>query len=127
MKRIKVRFNLGRGKNFMKWKVQYPNGAVEYYAPSEAQLMMKGCQLRNHKKVAKKIFDGGNKTVCAWVLCNEIEVFNESFLKLDTYCDRVRYNPRVQPNWLLNGEIMDNEKFEIIGSVDSGLYILIAD
>lgn len=127
MKRIKVRFNLGRGKNFMKWKVQYPNGAVEYYAPSEVQLMMKGCQLRNHKGVAQKIFDGGEKVVCAWVLCDEIEVFNDSFLKLDTYCDRVRYNPRVQPNWLLNNKVMDNQKFEIIGSVDYGLYILIVD
>ena len=127
MKRIKVRFNLGRGKNFMKWKVQYPNGAVEYYAPSEVQLMMKGCQLRNHKGVAQKIFDGGEKVVCAWVLCDEIEVFNDSFLKLDTYCHRIKYNPRVQPNWLLNNEVMDNEKFEIIGSVDYGLYILIVD
>ena len=30
MARIKVRFNLGRGANFMKWKVQYPNGEVQY-------------------------------------------------------------------------------------------------
>jgi len=127
MKRIKVRFHLGRGKNFMKWKIQYPNGVIEYYSPSEVQLIMKNCQLRNHKKTAQKIFDGGEKVVCAWVLCEEIELIKESFLQLDTYCDRVRYNPRVQPNWLLNGEIMDNEKFPIIGSVDSGLYILKVD
>jgi hypothetical protein len=127
MKRIKVRFNLGRGKNFMKWKVQYPNGAVEYYSPSEVQLIMKGCQLRNHKGVAQKIFDGGEKVVCAWVLCDSIEIITNTFLQLDTYCHKIKYNPRVQPNWLLNGEVVDNEKFEIIGSVDSGLYILIVD
>ena len=127
MKRIKVRFNLGRGKNFMKWKVQYPNGVIEYYSPSEVQLIMKGCQLRNQKKTAQKIFDGGVKVECAWVLCEEIEIIKKSFLKLDTYCDRVRYNPRVQPNWLLNGDIMDNVKFPIIGSVDSGLYVLKVD
>ena len=127
MKRIKVRFHLGRGKNFMKWKIQYPNGVIEYYSPSEVQLIMKNCQLRNHKKTAQKIFDGGEKVVCAWVLCEEIELIKESFLQLDTYCDRVRYNPRVQPNWLLNGEIMDNVKFPIIGSVDSGLYVLKVD
>ena len=132
MKRIKVRFNLGRGKNFMKWKVQYPNGAVEYYAPSEVQLIMKGCQLRNHKGVAQKIFDGGNKTVCAWVLCNDIEIVNMSttnyiktFMQFDTFCDRIKYNPRVQPNWLLNGEVVDNKHFDSIGSVDFGLYKLL--
>ena len=125
MKRIKVRFNLGRGKNFMKWKVQYPNGAVEYYTPSEVQLIMKGCQLRNHKGVAQKIFDGGEKVVCAWVLCDEIEINKHIFLQLDAYCHRIKYNPRVQPNWLLNGEVVDNQKYEVIGSVDFGLYNLL--
>ena len=124
MARIKVRFNLGRGANFMKWKVQYPNGVVEYYKPSEVQLLMKGCQLRNHKGVAKKIFDGGEKVVCAWVLCDEIEISTRKFLQLDTYCHRIKYNPRVQPNWLLNGEVVDNQKYEQIGSVDFGLYKL---
>ena len=125
MARIKVRFNLGRGANFMKWKVQYPNREVQYYAPSEVQLVMKGCQLRNHKGVAKKIFDGGNKTVCAWVLCDDIEISTRKFLQLDTYCQRIKYNPRVQPNWLLNGEVVDNQKYEQIGSVDFGLYKII--
>jgi hypothetical protein len=129
MARIKVRFNLGRGANYMKWKVQYPNGVVEYYKPTEVQLMMKGCQLRNHKGVAKKIFDGGNKTVCAWVLCDEIEIINPAttnylkpFLKYDLMFDRIKYTPRVKPNWLLNGDIVDNEFINFIGSVDCGLY-----
>lgn len=129
MARIKVRFNLGRGANYMKWKVQYPNGLVEYHNPSETQLILKGCQLRNHKGVAKKIFDGANKTVCAWVLCDEIEIiiltttnYLKSFLKLDLMFDRIKYNPRVQPNWLLNDNIVDNEFINSIGSVDSGLY-----
>ena len=34
MKRIKVRFNLGRGQNYLKWKVVYPNGDVEYISPT---------------------------------------------------------------------------------------------
>ena len=124
MKRIKVRFNLGRGANFMKWKIQYPNGVVEYYTPSEVQLVMKGCQLRNHKGVAQKIFEGGEKVVCAWVLCDSIEISTSKFLQLDTYCHKIKYNPRVQPNWLLNGEIVDNQKYDEIGSVDFGLYKL---
>ena len=129
MARIKVRFNLGRGANYMKWKVQYPNGLVEYHNPSETQLILKGCQLRNHKGIAKKIFDGANKTVCAWVLCNEIEIIKltttnylKTFLKFDLMFDRIKYNPRVKPNWLLNDNIVDNEFINSIGSVDSGLY-----
>jgi hypothetical protein len=129
MARIKVRFNLGRGANYMKWKVQYPNGVVEYRNPSETQLILNGCQLRNHKGVAKKIFDGGNKTVCAWVLCDEIEIITlttTNYLKLftqfDLMFDRIKYNPRVKPNWIFNDEIVDNEFIQSIGSVDCGLY-----
>lgn len=124
MARIKVRFNLGKGANFMKWKVQYPNGVVEYYSATDTQLVMKGCQLRNHKKTAEKIFNGGEKVVCAWVLCDEIEIRTKNFALWDLICDKIKYNPRVQPNWLLNGVVVDNQKFEAIGSVDYGLYVI---
>ena len=125
VKRIKVRFNLGRGANYMKWKIQYPNGEIQYHSPSEVQLVMRGCQLRNHKGVAQKIFNGGEKVVCAWVLCDEIEIVEKDFTQFDTFCDRIKYNPRVQPNWLLNGEVVDNEFVGAIGSVDFGLYKII--
>ena len=63
-KRIKVRFNLGRGPNYLKWKVSYPNGEVMYYYPTGVQLTMKGCTLKNSKSTAQKIFRGeSNKTV----------------------------------------------------------------
>ena len=122
VKRIKVRFHLGRGKNYMKWKIEYPNGNILYYNPSEVQLVMTNCQLRNYKKVAEKIFNGGNKVVCAWVLCEEINIIDKDFIQYDINCDRIRYNPRVQPNWILNGNISDNEYIDKIGSVDYGLY-----
>ena len=123
MKRIKVRFNLGRGKNYMKWKVQYPNGVVEYHSPSEVQLIMYNCQLRNHKKTAEKIFNGGEKVVCAWVLCNDIEIITEDFKPYDLLSRKLKYNPRVKPNWLLEHEIVDNHYFDTICSVDYGLYV----
>jgi hypothetical protein len=123
MKRIKVRFNLGKGKNFMKWKIQFPNGKVEYYTPNEVQLVMSNCQLRNHTKTAQKIFEGGEKVVCAWVLCESIEILTKDFKSYDTTSKRVKYNPRVQPNWLLDDEIVDKHYFNKIGSVDYGLYI----
>jgi hypothetical protein len=124
MARIKVRFNLGKGANYMKWKVQYPNGNVEYHNPTEIQLVMNGCQLRNHKKTAEKIFNGGEKVVCAWVLCDDIIIRKHSFVPFDVACEKIRYNPRVQPNWLINGGVVDNVKFERIGSVDYGLFVI---
>jgi len=124
VKRIKVRFNLGKGANYMKWKIQYPNGEIQYHSPSEVQLVMTNCQLRNHKKVAQKIFEGGEKVVCAWVLCEQIEIVTKDFKHYDILSRKVKYNPRVKPNWLLNEEIVDNHYYDSIGSVDYGLYLI---
>ena len=124
MKRIRVRFNLGRGKNFMKWKVEFPDKRVQYFDPTTTQLVMYGCQLRNYKKVAEKIYNGANKTVCAWVLCESIDIRTKTFIPFDVNCDRIRYNPRIKPNWLLNDEVADDHKVDMIGSVDYGLYKL---
>lgn len=121
MKSIKVRFNLGAGPNYMKWKVEYPDGEVKYLHPTDYQLIMHDCTLKNYKKTAQKIFDGAQKTVCAWVLCKEIEIRTENF-KPDNQ-NKIRYNPRVQPNWILDGVVVDGQKFDSIISVDYGLYI----
>jgi len=123
MKSIKVRFNLGRGKNYMKWKIQYTDGTVEYHSPSEVQLVMRDCILKNYKSVSQKIFDGGEKVVCAWVLCKRLEIVKSNrFIQADLDGERVRYNPRVTPHWILNGENVDGEFMDELVSVDFGLY-----
>ena len=122
MKSIKVRFNLGRGQNYMKWKVKYTDGSVEYHSPSEVQLLMHDCILKNHKNTAQKIYDGANKTVCAWVLCKSLAIKKNDFIKADTIGERVRYNPRVTPHWMLNDENVDGRALEKLFSVDFGLY-----
>ena len=71
---IKVRYNLGRGVNYMKWKVTYGDKAASYYEPTLFNLRMKNCVLKNNKTTATKIFNGENKTVCAWITCNEIDI-----------------------------------------------------
>lgn len=121
MKKIKVRFNLGRGKNYMKWKVERPEG-VEYYSPCDVQLVMSGCQLKNNRKTAEKIFNGRmNKNVCAWVLCDSVEIKHDSFEKA-WFKDKLSYNPRKNPYWCWNGFEADNELFKKIVSIDYGLY-----
>ena len=100
-KRIKVRFNLSAGKNYMKWKIEYPDKSPEYYDPKEVQITMRGCQLRNQKTTARKIFDGAHKTVCAWVLCDRVYIRSnkEHYNPIEEDATQVKYNPRKHPYW----------------------------
>ncbi len=126
MKSIKVRFNLGKGPNYMKWKVQYPDGTSVYYSPTDTQLVMHNCILKNNRKTADKIMNGQHKTVCAWILCDSIDIKKDSF---DAYDNdpmniRISYNPRVNPYWVLNKSTpADGYKFSRIGSVDYKLFV----
>ena len=52
----------------MKWRILSPDGSVEFLEPAKVQLIMTGCTFKNSKRAAQKIYDGANKTVCAWVL-----------------------------------------------------------
>ena len=122
MKKIKVRFNLSRGKNYMKWKVEYPNKTVEYHDPKQVQLILTNAQLRNYKKVAEKIYNGANKSVCAWVLCDSVEIKTTDFKELNDSFDRIKYNPRIKPNWTINEEIADYKFMELIISENNKLY-----
>ena len=123
MKSFKIRFNLGRGKNFLKWKVESPTGQVEYLDPVETQLVMQDCTLKNHSKTAQKIYNGQNKTVCAWVLCKKLEIRRVNFKQADLKGERVSYNPRVSPHWILGGSNVDGAKINQITSVDRGLWV----
>jgi hypothetical protein len=123
MKSIRVRFNLGKGPNYMKWKIQYPDGRVDYKDPNTTQLVLEDCILKNHQGVAKRIYEGGNKTVCAWILCKKIQ-FKK--IKLDGEIEKmkVQYNPRHLPFWIYKGDIVDGMGFDRICSQDKGLYVL---
>ncbi len=122
MKSIKIRFNLGKGKNYMKWKIQYPTGEIEYHSPADVQLLMHDCNLKNHKKTAQKIFDGGEKVVCAWILCKSLAIKKRDFIQADLSGERVRYNPRVTPHWMLNDENVDGLHVDKLVTVDYGVY-----
>jgi hypothetical protein len=117
MKRpYKVRFNLGRGKNYMKWKVEGPEG-ISYHNPDEVQIVMQGCQLKNQKKTAEKINQGANKTVCAWVKCMAVDMQQPSTETWENLV-QLKYNPRVLPHWFINeGENVDGMVVEKIISI----------
>lgn len=119
MSMIKVRFHLGRGENYMKWRVEGDDKQVSFYNPQHVQLVMSGCKLRNQKSAAKKIFSGENKTVCAWIDCEEVQFFFGP-INMDK---QLVYNPRKQPNWTLNGEDVDGKQFEELRTIDNKIFI----
>jgi hypothetical protein len=98
-RRFKVRFHLGAGENFMKWRVEnVETGAVEFFDPKVYDLELEDCKLYNQKGSAEKIFNGDNKTVCAWVMVRKVATL------IGGKCcfpdeDKVSYNPKVQPYW----------------------------
>jgi hypothetical protein len=129
--RIKVRFNLGRGKHYMKWKIQSSAG-VEYYSPEDVDLVLKNCQLKNNRKVAERIFNGENKDVCAWIICDSVEIveskskeLKEAKLKLSALIEfsRIRYNPRIHPYWTILDECVDNNSYDRLYTIGKRIFI----
>ena len=139
MARYKIRFNLSKGVNYMKWKVTHPDGEVEYLDPNKVRLTLKNCHLKNNPETAAKILAGANKTVCAWILCDDVIVeecptrlsrFRKSIgLQAKTWryleeWKRLRYNPRVAPNWMFRECNVDFAKFNRIESRGDRLYVI---
>ncbi len=122
-KKYKVRFNLGRGENYMKWKVTNPKGEVEYYDPNQKQLFMWRCQLKNNRKTAERIFNGEDKSVCSWVTCEEFAVkpYPRTW-RAEDYRHEIKYNPRVNPFWSKDGIDVDNKEVNFIFSSNKQLF-----
>jgi hypothetical protein len=119
---IKVRFHLGKGKNYMKWQVD--NGSSKkYYDPYETVLVMKGCTLKNRRGTAEKIFAGQNKKVCAWVMCYEVEIAETVVAMPHDKLTKVSFNPRVAPHWVVDGVNADGFMFGEIVSIGRSLYL----
>jgi hypothetical protein len=122
MKHHKVRFNLSKGQNYMKWKVMYNSGRVEYFHPAEVQLVLHNCILKNNRKAAQRIFNGETtKVVCAYVLCERVEILTSDFIPETTA--HLKYNPRVLPFWNLDGMNVDGNDYKELFSIDCKLFL----
>ena len=124
---IKVRFNLGRGVRYMKWQVR--NGKrVEHYDPEKYTLILHNCKLHNQRATAEKIFNGKNKTVCAWVECENITILENNGIGLEQIPvkakHQIRYNPRELPYWNIDGECVDGNTYNQIFSYKRQLFLL---
>jgi len=106
----------------MKWKVVNSDGTTTYYSPCDVQLIMRGCTLKNNRKLSEKIFNGtSTKNVCAWILCENIEIRDSDFVKESDF--KIRFNPKIAPYWMFMGDNVDNKQLSYIVSVDYRLCI----
>ena len=124
---FRVRFHLGAGKHFMHWQVTNKvTNEVTYYDPAVTSLELFSATLRNQPATARKIHEGANKSVCAWIDCASILVVSagreivqaceESLDRLGLPC--VRFNPRVAPNWVDDaGQNIDGAKFSQLSTI----------
>lgn len=121
MQNAKVRFNLGKGKNFMKWKIEYSGGIV-YLSPENVNLKLVNARLRNQKSTANKIKDGANKSVCSWIICDEVKVLINPY-DITSTSEQIRYNPRVNPFWMdSEGNNIDGKSFDVLFTNGRNIY-----
>lgn len=119
--RYEIRFNLGAGKYHMMWKItDRVKGKILYLLPDEVQLKLTDCKLVNRASTARKIYDGGHKQVCAFVLSNSYEILKQPVPVVSP----VLYNPRVAPNWRnLQGENLDNFMYKTLITSGRTVYV----
>ena len=116
----KIRFHLARGENYMKWQIR-TKGSVEYVDPRAFSLLIFGATLKNRVSVAKKINDGANKSVCAWIDAKGFQKCSQS--SVDLLGKELRYNPRVQPNWVCGNDNFDRIFFERVITNGNKIFI----
>ena len=112
-RKFKIRFHLGQGENYMKWRIEDTDTkTVSFFEPTNFRATIYDGKLYNQKSAAKKINDGANKTVCAWIMAKDFK------LSIDDDCthkEEIKYNPRTTPNWVnLNSENIDKKEYKIM-------------
>ena len=110
---MKIRFNLGRGKNYRNWQLTNLNKVVAYF-PQEADLTLYKTNLHNNKKTAIKIFNGANKQVCAWINCEDVSAVKYKS-NVDFALEEIFYNPRECTSWVdAHGNNLDGMAFPVL-------------
>jgi len=81
-----------------------------FFEPEDFKAVIINGKLHNHPSTAKKINDGSNKTVCAWIMAEDILMDSTDNMWLR---GSVAYNPRVMPHWIdNNGNNVDKVEYE---------------
>tara|TARA_R100000656_G_scaffold124946_1_gene104527 strand:+ start:1167 stop:1547 length:381 start_codon:yes stop_codon:yes gene_type:complete len=124
---MRIRYNLGRGDNYKKWKIDYLNSAgkkVHIHLNEDVGLTLEKPVLINKRSYADKIYAGANKRVCAWIECKDIKI--GAVTKAHHELVAVIYNPRIKPYWHTeNGLNLDGKSLQRIIIKDKKLYIVL--
>lgn len=135
-KQYRIRFHLQKGEHFQHWQIKdCDSGEVLFFDPATHLIHAEGCRLRNQPATANKIFQGADKTVCAWVDADRIHVTNtgrhgynaeyEANLR-GTNPPKVSYNPKVSPNWRnASGDNIDGATFRELMFCNRSVFVSI--
>ena len=115
-----VRFHLARGEHYRHWQVKR-GSEVHYYDPHSICLILWNCKLQNQLGTAQKIHDGANKSVCAWVECEIVEVHTD-YPQGVIAAGEITYSPRVTPHWVQDGKECDKATFRQMITNESKLF-----
>jgi hypothetical protein len=109
-RKFKIRFHLGAGENYMKWRIEDTTTKnVWFFEPEDFTAVIINGKLHNHPSTAKKINDGANKTVCAWIMAEDVVMYSNENMWMR---GQVAYNPRVMPHWIdNNGNNVDKHEY----------------
>lgn len=111
-RKFKVRFHLGAGENFMKWRVEnVQTKEVKFYDPKKVCLAIENAHLSNSKVSSTKIHTlKTSKTVVSWIMSTSVTVVSNGKITPSVYGTRVAYNPHVLPHWTKKAETEDELK-----------------
>lgn len=121
----RVRFHLANGPHFMHWQIKdMETGNVEYVNPDKKSLYLIGCKLRNSPSTAKKIFETGDKTVCAWIECKSWHTQTLAWSEdmINSGVQWLEYNPHKKPHWNLSGENIDGYRYSMLMTHNKKVY-----
>lgn len=125
-KRYTIRKHLSKGKNFGFWQIRgyitdSKQGAeIEYVNPATHSIELVNCLLYNKINAAKKIFEGGEKNPCAYIIFQEYKVIER---QNEMGAVEVSFNPKKCPNWLVGGVVSDFTEIPQIVSSLTKLFV----
>ena len=122
---FKVRFHLSDGAHYKHWQIRTlikgQKDLVEYADPSQVQLELVTCVLKNNRKRAEKVLADQVRDVCGWVLCQHV-IFSflpKDFTPVDNL-DRIVYDPKINPYWKMENSDDNYDLVRIDTIVTSG-------
>lgn len=122
-----IRRHLSKGKNFGFWQIRgyisdSKQGAeVEYVNPETHSLILENCLLYNKVNESLKIFNGGEKNPCAYIIFEKYSVIEKTDLQGNPI--NISFNPKKNPNWLIDNQNADFKVIETIITNGSKLFL----